>query len=26
LIDEHNFAWVHIEYREGDNKKQLIKT
>jgi len=26
LIDEHNFAWVHVEFREGDNKKQLIKT
>jgi len=26
LINEHNFEWVHVEYREGDNKKQLIKT
>lgn len=25
LIDEYNFQWVHIEYREGDNKGQLLK-
>ena len=25
LIDEYNFQWVHVEYREGDNKKQLLK-
>ena len=26
LINEHNFEWVHVEFREGDNKKQLLKT
>jgi len=26
LINEFGFKWVHVEYREGDNKKQLIKT
>lgn len=25
LIDEYNFQWVHVEYREGDNKKQLLR-
>ena len=26
LINEFGFKWVHVEFREGDNKKQLIKT
>lgn len=26
LINEYGFKWVHVEFREGDNKKQLIKT
>ena len=25
LINEYNFQWVHVEYKEGDNKKQLLK-
>ena len=25
LIDEYNYQWVHVEYREGDNKGQLLK-
>ena len=25
LIDEKNFAWVHVEYRDGDNRKQILK-
>lgn len=25
LINEYDYSWVHVEYREGDNKKQLLK-
>lgn len=25
LIDEKNFSWVHVSYREGDNRKQVLK-
>ena len=24
LINEYNYMWVHVEYREGDNKKQEL--
>lgn len=24
LINEYNYTWVHVEYREGDNKKQEL--
>ena len=24
LIDEKNFTWIHVEYREGDNKMQVL--
>lgn len=24
LINEKNFSWVHVEYNEKDNKKQLL--
>lgn len=24
LINEYNYRWVHVEYREGDNKKQEL--
>ncbi len=24
LIDEKNFAWVHVSYREGANRKQVL--
>lgn len=24
LIDEKNFAWVHVSYRAGDNRKQVL--
>lgn len=24
LIDEKNFSWVHVSYREGDNRKQVL--
>ena len=24
LINEYNYQWVHVEYREGDNKKQEL--
>ena len=24
LINEYNYTWVHVEYREGDNKKQQL--
>lgn len=25
LIDEKNFSWVHVSYREGRNRKQALK-
>lgn len=25
LIDEKNFDWVHVSYREGNNRKQVLK-
>lgn len=25
LINEYNYSWIHVEYREGDNKKQELK-
>lgn len=25
LIDEKDLSWVHVEYREDDNKKQVLK-
>ncbi|WP_455671703.1 D-Ala-D-Ala carboxypeptidase family metallohydrolase [Phocaeicola sp.] len=25
LIDEKNFSWVHVSFREGSNRKQVIK-
>ena len=25
LINEYDYSWVHVEYREGDNKKQELK-
>lgn len=25
LIDEHNFSWVHVSYRQGSNRKQILK-
>ena len=24
LINEKDFTWVHVEYREGDNKMQIL--
>lgn len=24
LINEYNYQWIHVEYREGDNKKQEL--
>lgn len=24
LIDEKNFSWVHVSYREGNNRKQIL--
>ncbi|MBT9919769.1 D-Ala-D-Ala carboxypeptidase family metallohydrolase [Bacteroides uniformis] len=24
LIDEKNFSWVHVSYREGNNRKQVL--
>lgn len=24
LIDEYDYSWIHVEYREGDNKKQEL--
>ncbi|MBD8981064.1 MAG: peptidase M15, partial [Bacteroides cellulosilyticus] len=24
LIDEKNFAWVHVSYRERANRKQVL--
>ena len=25
LIDESNFAWVHVSYKESGNRKQILK-
>lgn len=25
LIDEKNFSWVHVSFREGNNRKQVLK-
>lgn len=25
LIDESNFAWVHVSFKEGSNRKQMLK-
>lgn len=25
LIDEKNFSWVHVSYRKGKNRKQILK-
>jgi len=25
LINEYNFAWVHVSYRKGKNRKQQLK-
>ena len=25
LINEHNYSWIHVEYRENDNKQQLLE-
>lgn len=25
LINEHDFSWVHVSYREGCNRKQLLE-
>lgn len=25
LINEHDFSWVHVSYREGRNRKQLLE-
>ena len=25
LINEHNFSWVHVSYREGRNRNQQLK-
>lgn len=25
LINENNYSWVHVSYREGANRKQLLK-
>lgn len=24
LINEYDYTWIHVEYREGDNKKQEL--
>lgn len=24
LINEYDYSWIHVEYREGDNKKQEL--
>lgn len=23
LIEEHNYTWIHVSYREGENRKQV---
>lgn len=25
LINEHNFSWVHVSYRKGGNRRQILK-
>lgn len=25
LINEHDFSWVHVSFRKGSNRKQLLK-
>lgn len=25
LIDEKNLSWIHVEYKENDNKEQILK-
>ena len=25
LINEHNYSWVHVGYRQGANRKQVLK-
>lgn len=25
LINEHNYAWIHVSYRKGNNRKQQLK-
>lgn len=25
LINEHDFSWVHVSYRQGSNRKQILK-
>lgn len=25
LIDEKDYSWVHVSYREGNNRKQILK-
>lgn len=25
LIDEHNYSWVHVSYRDGRLRKQILK-
>lgn len=25
LIDEKNYSWIHVSYREGRNRKQILK-
>lgn len=24
LIDEHNYSWIHISYREGANRRKIL--
>lgn len=24
LIDENNFSWIHVSFREGENRKQVL--
>lgn len=25
LINEHDFSWVHVSYKQGNNRKQILK-
>lgn len=25
LINEHEFSWIHVSYRQGNNRKQILK-
>lgn len=25
LINEHDYAWIHVSYRQGSNRKQILK-